>query len=887
MPPSAQAVDLPEGFGEVTVAEGFNFPTAAEWTPDGTLLVIEKAGRLWSVSGWGTEPRLVLDISDHVNAHVERGLLGLAVDKDYTDNRYVYLLYNHDAGGPVDGPKTARLTRIELNEDEDGVQGPEVVLLGKEVPSDPNAPCPPPSNGSDCLPADSPHHTIGTVISDPVDGTLWVGAGDGADWSTVNSVAFRTYDEQSYSGKVLHIDRSGRGLPNHPFCPSDDDLSHVCTKVFAKGFRNPYRFALRSNGVPLVADVGSDGYEEINLAKRGANYGWPCYEGPVRTPGYRFDEGCAPIYEQEGTQHSPTPPDYSYPRGGQDAAVVGGPEHRDGRYPSAYAGSAFFGDYARGWIKRLLFDAHGQPAGTADFATGLSSIVDLRLSPEGELTYVTAFGEDGRGAVRVISHQPGPVARASADPLWGAVLPLQVEFTGSRSADPAGGGLTYHWEFGDGAESTEADPVHEYTTPGPYTATLTITDENEETSSKSITLWPGNTPPEVEVIEPLSGATYRSGPDQVVRLAADATDAEDDADGKELDYSWQVLLRHDGHLHDHGTLEGRESSFSPGDDHDANSHYEITLRVTDSQELETVERIQIYPETVELRFESVPPGASISYGSRPLVAPATIRTAVGFRTTIGADESLVAQGATWRFDRWSIGGPRLQEFIVGPSDASLQVVYSHCGDCSDEPGPPRLAPPPPIAPLGPPPDTVAPSIRRYRMLRSVFAVGARSTAPRSAARVKRGTAFMYRLSEPATVRIELRQVTHGLRLNGRCRGRSSRLMEKVRQGRRLSRCALPGPSGVRIGGRCRASSPRVMRRARAQRRASLRRCALRGPRGSLGRSADRGANRTPFTGRIGRRPLPRGHYIATITARDRAGNVSKPRSVLFRVVRRR
>lgn len=873
----------------MTVAEGFNFPTAAEWTPDGTLLVIEKAGRLWAVTGYGTEPKLVLDISGQVNAHVERGLLGLAVDKDYTDNHYVYLLYNHDAGGPVDGPKTARLTRIELNEDEDGVQGPEVVLLGEDIPSGPNALCPPPSNDSDCLPADSPHHTIGTVISDPVDGTLWVGAGDGADWSTVNSVAFRTYDEESLSGKVLHIDRSGRGLPNHPFCPANDDLSQVCTKIFAKGFRNPYRFALRSNGVPLVADVGSDGYEEINVAKPGGNYGWPCYEGPVRTPGYRFDEGCAPVYAQEGTQHSPTPPAYSYPRGGLDAAVVGGPEHRDGRYPAAYANSAFFGDYARGWIKRLLFDAHGQPTGTADFATGLSSIVDLRLSPEGELTYVTAFGEDGRGAIRVISHQPGPVARASADPLWGPV-PLEVEFTGSRSVDPAGGGLDYHWDFGDGAASTEADPVHEYTPPGPsesYTATLTITDENEETSSRSITLWPGNTPPEVDVIEPLSGDTYRSGPDQVVRLAADATDAEDDANGKDLDYSWQVLLRHDGHLHDHGTLEGKETSFSPGDDHDANSHYEITLRVTDSQGLETVERIQIYPETVELRFESVPPGASISYGSRPLVAPVTIRTAIGFRTTIGTDESLISQGQTWHFDQWSIGGPRLQEFIVGPDDTSLQVRYRDCGDCSDEPGPPRLAPSAPIAPLLPPPDTVAPSIRRYHMLRGVFAVGARATAPRPAARAKRGTAFMYRLSEQATVQIELRQVTHGFRVDGRCRGRSSRLMQKVRAEPRLSKCLLPGPTGVLIGGRCRVGSPHVMRRARAERRADVRRCARRGPRGSLRRLGQPGDNRTHFTGRIRRRPLAAGHYIAVITARDRAGNVSKPQSVPFRVVRRR
>ena len=51
-------------------------------------------------------------------------------------------------------------------------------------------PCPAPSNTVDCIPADSDSHSIGTVRSAP-DGTLWVGNGDGSDWSRVDPRALR------------------------------------------------------------------------------------------------------------------------------------------------------------------------------------------------------------------------------------------------------------------------------------------------------------------------------------------------------------------------------------------------------------------------------------------------------------------------------------------------------------------------------------------------------------------------------------------------------------------------------------------------------------------------------------------------------------------------
>lgn len=183
-------------------------------------------------------------------------------------------------------------------------------------------------------------------------------------------------------------------------------------------------------------------------------------------------------------------------------------------------------------------------------------------------------------------------------------------------------------------------------------------------------------------------------------------------------------------------------------------------------------------------------------------------------------------------------------------------------------------------------DPVRPAIRRYRMLRGAFAVGQRPTRPRAAARPKWGTAFVYRSSEPATVRIAIRRTSHGFRVRGRCRGRSTALVRRVRRGARLPRCLLPGSRGVRVGEKCVAPTSQALRRA-SRRPVGIRRCALRGLRGRLTRQARPGPNRTPFSGRVGRRPLRPGYYAATIRARDAAGNLSRPRTVPFRVVRRR
>ncbi|MFH1450438.1 MAG: PKD domain-containing protein, partial [archaeon] len=104
-----------------------------------------------------------------------------------------------------------------------------------------------------------------------------------------------------------------------------------------------------------------------------------------------------------------------------------------------------------------------------------------------ELIVIDEYGYRDRAVVLItIIGDEAPIAKASAAPRSGRA-PLEVRFSSEGSRDPEGGDLTYHWDFGDGETSEEANPVHVYEEahltinemthmPVPYVATLIVTD---------------------------------------------------------------------------------------------------------------------------------------------------------------------------------------------------------------------------------------------------------------------------------------------------------------------------------------------------------------------------------------------------------------------------
>jgi glucose/arabinose dehydrogenase len=673
----ARAAAYPAGFEERVMVGGLTGATGVDFAPDGRAFIIEKAGRVKVAAPGANTASLLLDISGRVNSNHDRGLLGIAVDSSFASNGYVYLLYTFDVNQLTPdsaSPTVSRLTRIQLNPDGTLVNpsNPETILLG----SYDSGPCPPASNTVDCIPSDGLSHSIGSVRSAP-DGTLWVGSGDAADFNSVDARALRAYDERSFAGKILHVDRDGRGLPSHPFCPSNTNLNEVCTKVHAKGFRNPFRFTLRPGGGLAVADVGWNVWEEIDLvgAGGGRSYGWPCYEGSSRTPGYRDLPECQDEYAKESTAAANVPPDYEYNHS-VGSAVLAGPTYTGTDYPAAYRGSIFFGDYTGNFIKRLVLDAQGRVSSVQPFTTDWIG-TDLEQHPSGDLVFANfGTGAPGDGSIRRVVYTPGngsPVARMTAAPTTGTA-PLTVDFDGRTSTDPDGDPLTYTWDFGDGSPpATGPTARHTYTQTGVFTARLTVSDGRGLSNGITQTISTSGGAPTATISTPADNSRYRDG--DTITFQGSGTDQQDGQLPASA-LSWVVRLHHGAHVHPVSEFEGvAQGSFTALRDHDSDSYYDIRLTVRDSNGLTATKLITIRPETVYLTLASTPAGAPVSYAGQAGTAPWTRTSAIGFDTTISAEERFTKDGRTYVFDHWSDGGARSHDTRVPTTDTTLHAFY--------------------------------------------------------------------------------------------------------------------------------------------------------------------------------------------------------------------
>ena len=294
------AINLPYGFISEIVTEGMNLPTSFALAPDGRIFVAEKAGRVRVIKDGQLLETPFVDLSGEVNDSADRGLMGIAVHPKWPASPYLYVAFVYDppevSGKNPSGARVSRVLRLTANPDNLDVEQPGsgVVLLGTNStfahignPDQGDAePFSCQDEGGapvrDCIPTEGTAHTIDMLQFGP-EGALYVSTGDGIVNSQGNS---RALDINSLAGKILRIDAmSGEGLAINPFF--DGDAGSNRSKVFALGLRNPFRFTIDPrNGRLILGDVGNEKWEEINIGGPGANFGWPCYEGPYEAATY-------------------------------------------------------------------------------------------------------------------------------------------------------------------------------------------------------------------------------------------------------------------------------------------------------------------------------------------------------------------------------------------------------------------------------------------------------------------------------------------------------------------------------------------------------------------------------------------------------------------------
>jgi hypothetical protein len=728
----AAAVTLPSGFQETVAFSGLEFPTAVRFAPDGRVFVAEQSGLIKVFDNLSDPtPTLFADLSTNVYNNWDRGLLGLALDPQFTTGRpYVYVLYAYDAA--IGGVAPLWGTPGVLSDpcpQPYGINDNGCVISGRlsRLTASGNTMVP----GSETVLVNDwcqqyPSHSVGSLFFG-ADGALYASGGDGASFNSVDygqfgipknpcndppggtslapptaeGGALRSQDLRTLSdptglnGAVLRVNPdTGAGLPDNPRAFSADANER---RIVAEGLRNPFRFTIRPGTSDVwIGDVGWNDWEEIDHLgplSSVTNFGWPCYEGVAPQGGY--DGTNLNICENLYTQGGVTAPVYTYKHTDKvvpneacttgTSSITGVAFYNGGTYPATYNGALFFADFSRNCIWAMFPGGDGlpNPNNRITFGANASGPVDLEIGPGGDLFYVEHNGGAIR-RIRYLSSNNPPNAVISANPTSGTV-PLTVQFDGTGSNDPDGDTLTYAWDLdGDGAldDSTASKPTFTYTTAATVTVKLQVSDPSGATGVTTVVINAGNTAPVATMSSPSASLHWAVG--ETIDFSGSATDAEEGALPPSK-LKWSLDLNHcfdlsNCHVHHLQDFVGVASGSFVAPDHDYPSYLQLTLTATDSGGATDTETVRLDPRTVDVTFATQPSGLQISVGSdAPTATPFTKTRIVGSTTSMTAPSPQSLGATSYQFASWSDGGAQTHTVSAPATPTTYTATFNAVG----------------------------------------------------------------------------------------------------------------------------------------------------------------------------------------------------------------
>ena len=558
-------------FEQQVLIQGMDEPTELAVLDNGKVLYAQRKGELTVYDPQKKKTKVVANFP--VFTKFEYGLMGLNIDPNFKQNKWIYVYYSPLTGATV-ADTAQHLSRFVYDDVKDTVLlNTEKVLLTIPVKRD------------GCC------HTGGSIAWDRK-GNLYLSAGD--DTNPFNSDGYAPIDERpnrrgwdaratssntnDLRGKIMRIHPEADGtytIPEGNLFPKGNPKARP--EIYVMGNRNPYRISVdQRTGFLYWGEVGPDagtnsdkygprGHDEMNQARQAGYFGWPLFVADNRPYNQRTfaDSTTGPLFDpQHPINNSPNntgltelPPAQKayiyYPyadspefgeivgKGGRNA--MGGPVYYYDDYPETavkfprhYDGKFFAYDWIRDWVHPVTMKENGDFVKMETFmpSTKFSHIIDMQFAKDGSL-YTIEYGQKWFGAnadarLSHITYNAGnrkPVAVASANKMVGAA-PLTVKFDGKESMDYDGDALKYEWSFGKGMpKQTTAAPTVTFTKPGVYPTTLKVTDAAGNVAMKSIEIKVGNDEPKVEVA--VAGNKTFYFPNKPVKYAVKVMDKED------------------------------------------------------------------------------------------------------------------------------------------------------------------------------------------------------------------------------------------------------------------------------------------------------------------------------------------------------------------------
>ena len=639
---------LPQFFTNETVKSGLHQPISMAFLPDNRMLVAQKTGQIFLLDPQQTIPDLLpyLTISD-INTTGERGLLDIVIDPDFPVKPFIYVVYHRDSD------KRMFISRFTHDGNTASLASEYIVWQDPALFSDIN-------------------HQGGGLSFGP-DGYIYLTTGEQFNKAIAQ-------DLSKAGGKIIRVARDGTIPFDNPFV---DGPGGNLDEIWAYGLRNPFRarwdIPISGSVGPrlFIGEVGGNdnptSYEDIHIGKPGVNYGWPFCEG--------FNcNNSSQLYDQPLFTY-----DHHYQGIEYGAAVIGGIVYHGAQFPQSFENTYFYGDYVRQYIRYLTFDSNGEVLSDNGFASSIGLIVDLKEGKDGALYYLQIVNGSptNTGAIKRITFNDGNqaphITSAVANPVEGNA-PLTVQFSGVAT-DVENDSLDYTWHFGDGQQSTGNSVSHTYTRNGSYQAYLQVSDGGKTTTLETPLVITVGSKPNVTLQQPANGSTFRAG--DIINFSA----AANDSDGflTENNYKWTVLLIHNEHTHPEFDLSGSFGSFeipSTGHSFYSETGFEITVEVTDSDGLIATKTVSIFPEKVDVTFNSQPNGIPMFFDEELLATPVVYDNIIDFKSVITAPQTTCLNGTQYNFVNWTNGSSASDIYIFPDHDETITAIYTMNGSCN-------------------------------------------------------------------------------------------------------------------------------------------------------------------------------------------------------------
>jgi glucose/arabinose dehydrogenase len=222
----------------VELTTGLRAPWGLTFLPDGSALVSERmSGEILRIPAEGGDPRRVGVVPD-VHVSSEGGLLGIAASPAFATDRTVY--------ASVSGRDQNRIVALTIADDYGSLTVGRVLLDGIQT---------------------AERHHGGRIVVGP-DGHLWIGTGDAFEPENAATA-------DSLNGKILRIAVDGSVPDDNP----------GASPIYSSGHRNVQGIAFGPDGTPYASELGHRTWDEVNVLRAGADYGWPATEGIAGSTG--------------------------------------------------------------------------------------------------------------------------------------------------------------------------------------------------------------------------------------------------------------------------------------------------------------------------------------------------------------------------------------------------------------------------------------------------------------------------------------------------------------------------------------------------------------------------------------------------------------------------